>query len=363
MDLIKLNDPERNDDSSPRFYGDEPLEISEKHRTFALIARANLERKKPEVLRRQIASQAAARESDAAKIYLEQLEGGWGAPLVQVGPATLYEFRLEMPGYGGPVRGFRASTSQTGQIQHVSHVSSKTTSGAGCAALGCLAAGPVGAVAGATMGKKNDVKTQVEIIDNRRFEIQVVGPGAAWSYVGNHNIEESVRSFRDLLLARSTNTDDPKVLAIGQREVVAVKNRSTDLEYMKLQEADDRLKKAAASFESAWNRYEDVRMPVGPDLIARWKRSSVTSKIITTVLGPLFTISWIATIVVAAILKSPNTPNTIAVAILAGIVQLTSLFLLALYYRIEIRLLKTLPSEASSMQPFYRFLDRLLKEQ
>ena len=360
MDFTKPDTPNPTDFKTPRFDSDDPFDFAENRRSHALAARENLESKKKEFQWQQHATQIATEVSEAAKIYLQQLEAGWGAPLVQVGPATLYEFWLQVPGYSGTVRGFSASTSQTGQIQHVSHVTSKTTSGAGCAALGCLAAGPIGAVAGATMGKKNDVRTDVEVIDNRRFEIQVVGPGVAWSYVGNYLIEDSVRSFRDLLLARSTNMDDPRSLAIGQKEVVAVKSRSTELEYMRLKEADDRLRHASASFESAWGDYEEARLSVPNDLIARWNRSSGFIRILSMILGPVLTISWIGAIVIGAILNNVNTPNIIAVAIVVGIVQLVLLAILGFYYRIEIRLLKTLPSESTVLRPIYDFLNELL---
>lgn len=361
MDFIKLNEPEPGDFNVPRFDGDDPLDLAEKHRSFVVTARENLELAKKFCQQQQHATRRSVEASEAAKLWLQQLEGGWGAPIAHVGPATLYEFWLEVPGFSGPVRGFSASTSQTGQIQHISHVKSTTTSGAGCATLGCLAGGPLGAILGATMGKKNDVRTDVQTVDNRRFEIQVIGPGVAWSHVGNHSIEDSVRRFRDGLLARSTNTDDPKVLAVGQREEVAVKDRSTDLEYMKLKDADDFLKNATTSLESAWSDYEHVRLPVRADLIARWKRCSTSAKTLAIVLGPVLTISWIAAIVIASNMNDPNSPGIIVIAVFAGILQLLALALFGSYYREEVRLVRALSSESKPLQPIYSFIDRLHK--
>jgi hypothetical protein len=351
MDLLDLNNTEPSgfnaSDSRDR------LDQSDRYRARLLSRRGDLENVKKLFQLQKDATKTAVQEATAARIYLEQLDGGWGAPIAGVGPATLYQFWLEIPGYSGPPKGFTASSSQTGQVQHVSRVTSKTTSGAGCATIGCLAAGPLGAILGATMGKKNDVKTDVQVIDNRRFEIQVIGPGVAWSYVGNYSIEDSVRSFRDLLLARSTTTEDPKVLAAAQREVVAVKNRSVDLEYLKLNEVENALREASESYESAWAEYEGVRLPVIADLIARWKRSSLTIKSATLLFGPVLLVSWIMTIILAV---KPSAAYSSA--LLAAVLQFVVVLLSVVYYRIEIRVLKTLPSES----PVYASIVQLFEK-
>lgn len=357
MDLLDLNSPDPNDYRQPQFEAEDEFDIAERYRIRVGSKRENLEKAKVFYRHRQDAAKVATQAYESAKLYLEQLRSGWGAPIAWVGPATLYEFGLTIPTYSGPLKGFSASSSQTGQIQHVSHVTSKTTSGAGCATLGCLAAGPIGAVAGATMGKKNDVRTNVQVIDNRRFEIQIIGPSVAWSHVGNYTIEESVRSFRDLLLPRSSNMDDPKVLALSQEQVVTVKNRSTDIEYTKLQEADERLRGAQYAYETAWSEFEAARLPVVTDLLARWKKSNVGMKIASVVFGPVLLLAWIAGI----IFGNPNTSPIVAIAVLAGFVQVLSVAFLGVYYRIEYRLLKTLPSESSNFESIVRFFDKLHK--
>jgi len=329
--------------------------LSERRRIQVGVHRAILEKAKVFYQHRQVTAQAASNDAEAAKVYLDQLRSGWGAPVAKVGPATLYEFGLTMPGYSGPLRGFSASSSETGTIQHVSHVTSKTTSGAGCALLGCLAAGPVGAVAGATMGKKNDVRTDVEVVDNRRFEIQIIGPGVAWSHVGNYQIEHNVRSFRDLLLARSTNTDDPQQLAVVQGQVAVAKAGMREAEKAKAQQADQRLREAQYAFETAWSDYEATRLPVINDLLQRWKRATVGRKIASVMFGPVLLLGWLG----AAILGNPNTSPIVAIAVFIGIIHVVFLAFLAFYYRIEYRLLKTLPSESNQVASLIRFMDKL----
>ena len=358
MKSLKLSNSGSNDEDSTAFDDDRRFENAERHRGYVIAARENLEWAKKAFQAQQGATKLAVEAAEAAKLWLQQLEGGWGAPIAWVGPATLYEFWLQVPGYDGPVRGFSASTSQTGQIQHISRVSSQTTSGAGCATLGCCAAGPPGAILGAILGKKNDVRTDVDVVDNRRFEIQVIGPSVAWSYVGNYSIEESVRSFRDLLIARSTNTDDPKVLALSQRDVVAVKNRSTDLEYMKLQDADDLRNQAQVSYESAWNDYESIRLPVRDDLLARWKRCTALVKIAIVLFGPVLTAGWLTSIVYS-IVSQPFPYRVIGVV--AGLLQILLLAGFVVYYRVEARLIKTLPSESPKLQSLFSFIGRFKK--
>ncbi len=358
MNSLKLSNSRSNDEEPTAFDDGRLFEDAERHRGYVIAARENLEWAKKAFQSQQGATKLAVQAAEAAKLWLEQLEGGWGAPIAWVGPATLYEFWLDVPGYGGPVRGFSASTSQTGQIQHVSRVSSRTTSGAGCATVGCCAGGPLGAILGAILGKTNDVRTDVDVVDNRRFEIQIIGPSVAWSYVGNYSIEDSVRSFRDLLIARSTNTDDPKVLAVSQREVVAVKNRSTDLEYMKLQDAEDLRNQAQASYESAWSDYENVRLPVRDDLIARWKRSTPLVKSLIVVFGPVLATGWIASIVYS-ILAQPVPYR--AIGILVGLLQILLFAGFVVYYRVEARLIKTLPSESPKLQSLFSFIERFKK--
>lgn len=355
MDLLDLKSPDPDHNKQSQFEANDELEIADQFRVRVMSHREQLEKAKMFYRHCQDTTQAAVLASDAARLYLEQLKSGWGAPIASVGPATLYEFGLTIPGYSGPLKGFSAISSQSGQIQHVSHVTSKTTSGAGCATLGCLAAGPVGAVAGATMGKKNDVRTDVQVIDNRRFEIQIIGPGVAWSYVGNYTIEESVRSFRDLLLARSTSTDDPKDLAMAQEQVVVMKSHATDLEYTKLQKADERLRSAQYAYETAWSHYESVRLPVMRDLLARWKKANIGIKIASIVFGPFLLLVWIA----GLIFGNPNNSSIVTIAALVGIAQILLLALLGAYYRIEYRLLKTLPSESPKLEAVIRFFKKL----
>lgn len=339
------------DGDSPSSQNDRRFEDAERHREYVILARENLRQAKKALQSQRQATNDCSRAAEEARLWLQQLEGGWGAPIASLGPATLYEFWLELPGYSGPVRGFSATLSQTGQVQHVSRVSSKTNSGAGCATVGCFLGGCPGAILGAILGKKNNVRTDVDVIDTRRFEILVTGPGVAWSYVGKGSIEDSIRNFRDLLIARSSNLDDPKVLAISQRKVVEVKNRTLDSEQMKLQDAANLLANARSQYESFWSDYETVRLPVHSDLVERWKRSPRLLRTLILLFGPVAAAGWITSIVYS-IVAQPSPYRVIG--IVTGLLHILVVALFAVYYRIETRLVKTLPSETLVLQSLMR---------
>ncbi len=75
--------------------------------------------------------------------------------------------------------------------------------------------------------------------------------------------------------------------------------------------------------------------------------------------GPVLLLGWIA----GSIFGNPNTSPIVAIAVLVGIAQVLSLAFLGVYYRIEYRLLKTLPSESPKLEPVIRFFNKLQKRQ
>ncbi len=122
-------------------------------------------------------------------------------------------------------------------------------------------------------------------------------------------------------------------------------------------EADERLRGAQYAYETAWSNYESARLPVVRDLLARWKKGNIGVKIASIVFGPFLLVGWIAVL----IFGNPNTSPIVAIAVLVGIAQVLSMAFLGVYYWIEYRLLKTLPSESPKLEPVIRFFNKLQK--
>ena len=98
---------------------------------------------------------------------LNDLESGRGSILAELGPATLYEFWIEVPGYSGPVKGAIARLSQHGDIHQVSDVKGVTKGGLGGAVVGGVLFGPAGAIVGAVVRRKTTVNTEFHVVDGQ----------------------------------------------------------------------------------------------------------------------------------------------------------------------------------------------------
>jgi len=166
--------------------------------------------------------QTASRALEEASGRLRSLESGRGTQLASLGQASLYEFWIELPGYSGPVRGATARITRAGDIQHVSKVTSSTKSGLGGAVAGGLLLGPVGAIVGNNMARKTTVQTNVTQVDTRQSELEVIGPGFAWSTRQMGSESSGFTRFRDLANARGASADDPAALVKPQSEHVDV---------------------------------------------------------------------------------------------------------------------------------------------
>ncbi len=315
----------------------ERLYIAEQHRSEVLAARDAVQSAATSLRAQQEAHAVTLQAVESARIRLAQLESGRGGPIAHAGTATLYEFWLDLPGYSGPVRGMSASLTQHGHIQQVSVVQGTSSSGCGCASLGCLTLGPLGGILGAMLGRKNEVHTNLRTVDHRQFELQVTGPGVAWSLVAAPSAEHAVRHFRNKLYERSTNTDDPQALAIMQRDILASKQGAANAEYHRCQTAEEGFRRAESELESAWDAYEAVRLPLRDDLAARWERSTVPVKLATLFLGPTLLTLWFGCIVYSAFAAN-ETLLLAGIGIGAG--HLVSGLFLALYFRSRMRLVR-----------------------
>jgi chaperonin cofactor prefoldin len=154
---------------------------------------------------------------DDAANRLEALRSGKGALLANlVDAGSVYEYWIELPGYSGPVAGATARMSQTGDVHDVSHVQSTSKSGVGGALAGglggTLVGGPLigaaGAILGNNMARKTKVNTTVSQVDTRKIELEIVGPGYAWSDEYWYSAMGKVREFKDRVNARGSAPQD-----------------------------------------------------------------------------------------------------------------------------------------------------------
>lgn len=152
---------------------------------------------------------------------LDQLKSGKGPLLSKIGPASVYEFWLDVPGYSGSIKGVTARLTQHGDLQQVSEVKGTTKGGLGGAVIGGILLGPVGAVVGAVASRKSTVTTDIHTVDNRQFELEVVGQGFAWSTIKQGaQYLSSFQQFRDYINSRRSRDEDIQDAITTQQDIV-----------------------------------------------------------------------------------------------------------------------------------------------
>jgi len=201
-----------------------------------------------------------------AEARLQRLRSGRGDLLYHLDEAlSVYEYFIEVPTYSGTIFGSRAQITQMGDLQHVSNVSGATKSGVGGAvaggAGGWLIGGPVGGVAGAflgnNMGRKTKIKTEVHEVDTRKVELEVQGPGYAWSTINSVSTLNSFRRFRDAVNSRGSARNDLKEV-IGAQEAHVDSLRSQTGAAVSFDVA------ARAQLQQAQLRYKNLRAEYRP---------------------------------------------------------------------------------------------------
>ncbi|MGD0021794.1 MAG: hypothetical protein ABSC54_05770 [Smithellaceae bacterium] len=283
-------------------------------------------------------SYVTARQTlDAAAFHLRELKSGRGALLAQISGASIYEFWFEFVGYSGPAKGASARLTQHGVIQQVSNVTGKTKGGLGGAAVGGLVFGPAGAIVGAVARRKTIVKTNVQTVDNRTFELELTVPGFAWSTIAGPEAEAAFRMFRDIVNARGTSSDDIKAFIAKQEDFVRRKQEIAGAAGDALKSSDELVLQGKASYDAMWDKYMALRLPVLLDLRARWDRSGLLLRLITITLGPLMMLAWVVCFLLSVISSAP-VPGELA----PTIVSLWAAILVgaAIFYIIKVRLLK-----------------------
>ena len=201
-------------------------------------------------LAREAAREAVSRADaeslalSSAQARLAELESGRGAYLGSAGQAVLHEFWISVPGYSGPVCGARAHTTQNGDLHSISEVSGQTKGGLGGAVVGGLVFGPVGAIVGSNIRRKTTVTTAVRTVDTRSYQLQVTGP--SFNYVMESSDPSSLNSFRNLVNARGSSSEDVQSMAATQRAHVQQQIART----MEAKAAADAANDAASERES-----------------------------------------------------------------------------------------------------------------
>lgn len=266
---------------------------------------------------------------------LNELVSGRGSILAKVGPAALYEFWIDLPGYSGPVKGAVASLTQHGDIHQVSDVKGSTKGGLGGAAVGAIAFGPVGAIVGAVVRRKTSVKTEIRQVDSRQFELEITGPGFAWSTVQNPDKAAALQKFRNLVNARGSYDVEVVTEAqhcIVERKLAEVKDAEIECHYN-----IDVAEREQAAYDRVWNEYIAIRLPLLLDIRTRWTRSSMLRRIFFVLLGPVTLVAWFTCFLIASLYYNPTLRME---AIKIGAIHIAALIGLVAYYLSRVRLMK-----------------------
>lgn len=223
---------------------------------------------------RQRAS-ASRGESDAVTASLQssesrlgELESGRGAVVSTVGAATLHEFWLDLPTYSGPIRGASARLSESGSVYSVSEVSGDTKGGLGGAVAGGLIAGPVGAIVGSNISRKTTVETKTRTVDGRTYELEIIGPGFAYSV--RRSTRDELGRFRDLLNARGSSNETVDSLLDPQRQIVDRLRAQLQESRARHEAIQAALTAAQYDSERAWNACRSACVSLSDRLRVWW---------------------------------------------------------------------------------------------
>jgi uncharacterized membrane protein YhaH (DUF805 family) len=263
-------------------YGDDPVLIvlSPEARTRRAALDADLEAAAMSAQQLRVVQQRSAeaeRRSQAARLSLEgarsrlaDLESGRGSKLATACDATLYDFWLTLPTYSGPVHGATARVTASGDVHSVSEVAGKTKGGLGGAVVGGLIAGPVGAIVGSNVARQTTVQTTVRTVDTREYELEISGPGFAYS--ARRSSEDGLRAFRDLLNARGSSSETADDLIPPQRASVGSLDLDAQRAVAEVTHAAAALATAQLSCEQAWGKAGGDCISVSDKARVRWAR-------------------------------------------------------------------------------------------
>ncbi|MEE3505189.1 hypothetical protein QN399_02735 [Pseudomonas sp. 10C3] len=266
---------------------------------------------------REVASTIVAVGEDlkCATIRLDDLQSGRGKALASEPDIKIFEFWLSIPGYQGSIQKAKAEMTMHGSLQHVSNVSSTSKSGLGGGIVGGLVFGPLGAAAGVLATRKSKVSTHVQRIDTRQVELQITGPGYAWSALAHSGYADKFRELRDLINAYGSN---PKSIQDSFREQTTIVNTlQKKLTKLKAQhqvatlEAEER----KLAYEATKKDFTAIRLPLFTDFKFRWECLSSFWQWLAILCGPALLVILAGVTVYARITAQPWLSQAIGLAV------------------------------------------------
>lgn len=285
---------------------------------------------------REITSTVAAlgEELKYAANRLDELKSGRGKKLASAPNIEVFEFWLSIPGYQGSIQKAKAEMTMHGSLQHVSNVSSTSKSGLGGGIVGGLVFGPLGAAAGVLATRKNKVSTHVQQVDTRQVELQIAGPGYAWSALAHSGYADKFRELRDLINAYGSS---PKSIQDCLREQTAAVNLlqeklAKQQAYLQLaaKEAEER----SLAYEVTKKEFTNTRLPLLTDLKFRWECLSSFWQWLAIMCGPALLIMLATVTTYARVTAQPWLSQAIALAV-ADVLLWCALFIVYLIrYRV-----------------------------
>lgn len=285
---------------------------------------------------REITSTVAAvgEELKYAASRLDELKSGRGKKLASAPDIEVFEFWLSIPGYKGSIQKAKAEMIMHGSLQHVSNVSSTSKSGLGGGIVGGLIFGPLGAAAGVLATRKSKVSTHVQQVDTRQVELQITGPGYAWSVLAHSGYADRFRELRDLINAYGSS---PKNIQDSLREQTATVNllqekSAKQKAYLQLaaKEAEER----SVAYEITKKEFTTTRLPLLTDLKFRWQCLSDFWQWLAVIGGPVLLTILAGATTYARMVAQPWLSQAIALAV-ADVVLWCALFI---FYLIRYRI-------------------------
>lgn len=256
---------------------------------------------------RQISSNIIVLDEELkhATVRLAELQSGKGKSLASAPDIEVFEFWLKIPGYQGSIQNAKAEITSHGSLQHVSNVSSTSKSGLGGGIVGGLVFGPLGAAAGVLATRKNKVSTNIQKIDTRQVELQITGPGYAWSVLAHSGYSETFRQLRDLVNAYGSSAKNIQNSLLEQtKKVDSLKEKSIRLK-ADLNVAAKDAEERKLAYESTRKKFASTRLPLIIDLKFRWSCLSMFWKWVAILCGPAVFVILAGTSVYARLTAQP----------------------------------------------------------
>jgi hypothetical protein len=292
--------------------------------------------KKANAKHREITSTVAVlgEELKYATSRLDELKSGRGKKLASAPDIEVFEFWLSIPGYQGSIQKAKAEMTLHGSLQHVSNVSSTSKSGLGGGIVGGLVFGPLGAAAGVLATRKNKVSTHVQQVDTRQVELQITGPGYAWSVLAHSGYGDKFRELRDLINACGSSLKSIQESIREQSTTVSLLQEKSAKQQSHLKLAAKEAEERNVAYEIAKNEFTNTRLPLLTDLKFRWECLSSFWQWLAILGGPVLLVILAGITTYARFTDQPWLSHAIALAV-ADVLLWCALFIVYLIrYRI-----------------------------